>query len=72
MYKMVETPAYKKDLERKNFNRQNPIIGMMKNLVGLSGSIDDINNSASTSVLRLPNSDKFYALYEGGLPFGIE
>ncbi len=72
MYKMVETPAYKRDLAQKNFNRQNPIIGMMKNLVGLNGSIDDIHNSASTSVLRLPNSDKFYALYEGGLPFGIE
>jgi hypothetical protein len=65
---MVETPAYKRDINQKNINRPNPIYGMLKGLVGIK--FDPVlNNSASTSVLRLPNSDKFYALYEGGLPY---
>jgi hypothetical protein len=71
MYKMVETPAYKRDIAEKNFNRQNIVVGAIKNLVGMNGKNDEISNSASTSILRIPNSDKFYALYEGGHPFGI-
>lgn len=39
-YKMVQTPAYKADLERKNFNRQNPVIGMVKKFVGMKANYD--------------------------------
>lgn len=37
-----------------------------------AGKNDDISNSANTSILRKPNSDTFYTLYEGGLPFAME
>lgn len=56
MYKMLETPAYKRDITEKNFNRQNPIIGFVKNLVGMNGNNEDMHNSANTSILRIPNS----------------
>jgi hypothetical protein len=38
---------------------------MLKMLQGFVGIKHDpaLDNSASTSVLRLPNSDKFFALY---------
>ena len=34
-YKMVETPAYKRDIKVKNFNRPSPVYGMIKSWVGI-------------------------------------
>lgn len=68
MYKFVETPAYKRDLTARNFSRPSPVYGMLKSYIGIKFD-EALTNSANTSVLRLPNSDRFYALYEGGLPY---
>lgn len=65
---MVETPAYKTDLATKNLSRPSPVYGMLKSYIGIKFD-PALSNSANTSVLRLPNSEKFYALYEGGLPY---
>jgi carotenoid cleavage dioxygenase-like enzyme len=67
-YKMVETPAYKRDLQARNFDRPSPVYGQLKSYIGIKYD-PALNNSANTSVLRLPNSDKFYTLYEGGMPY---
>jgi carotenoid cleavage dioxygenase-like enzyme len=70
MYKFVETPAYKRDLEARNFDRPSPVYGVLKSYIGINFD-PTLINSANTSVLRQPNSDKFYTLYEGGLPYEI-
>jgi all-trans-8'-apo-beta-carotenal 15,15'-oxygenase len=71
-YKMVQTPAYKRDLKQKNFWRQNVIWSIVKKKIGLGEEYNSVNNSASTSILRVPNSEKYYALYEGGLAYRME
>jgi carotenoid cleavage dioxygenase-like enzyme len=68
MYKFVETPAYKRDIAARNLSRPSPIYGLLKSYVGIKFD-PALINSANTSVLRIPDSEKFYALYEGGLPY---
>ena len=33
-YKFVETPAYKKDIEQKSFDRSHPIVSGIKSIFG--------------------------------------
>ena len=68
MYKFVETPAYKRDIATKKLSRPSPLYGLLKSYIGIKFD-PALINSANTSVLRQPNSDKFYTLYEGGLPY---
>lgn len=41
-------------------------------MIGFGGKSNDLSNSANTSILRQANSETFYTLYEGGLPFAME
>jgi len=47
------------------------MLKMLKNFVGIKHD-PALDNSANTSVLRHPNSDNFFALYEGGLPYQMQ